>query len=138
MDTKKFLIGTLVGGSTFLILGFLIYMVALASFFEAHSVGPVGTAKESPDMLFLIIGNFAYGGLLSYIFTKWAGIKTAATGAQAGAVIGLFVAMTWYFIQYAITNITDLTGTIVDLLVYVIISSLVGAAIGWFLGRGAS
>jgi uncharacterized membrane protein len=138
MNTNKFLLGTLVGGVTFLILGFLIYMLALASFFEAHSVGPAGTAKEAPNMLFLVIGNFAYGGLLSYIFNKWAGIKTAATGAEAGAVIGLFVAMTWYFIQYAITNIMDLTGTIVDLIAYVIISSLVGAVIGWVLGRGAS
>ena len=138
MNPSKFLLGTLVGGITFFILGYLIYMLALGSFFEAHHIGPSGVSKDPPDFLFLILGNLAYGALISYVFAKWAGIKTAATGAQAGAMIGLFVGMTWDFIQYAVSNIMDLTGTIVDVIVYVAISAIVGAAVGWFLRRGES
>jgi hypothetical protein len=40
-------------------------------------------------MVWLVCGHLVYGFLITYIFAKWAGIKTAVTGAKAGAMIAL-------------------------------------------------
>ncbi|HEY4935234.1 MAG TPA: hypothetical protein VII44_01565, partial [Puia sp.] len=66
MDTKKFLIGTLVGGITYFILGYLIYGLALMSFFTQHSVAPSGSMKAMSDIVWwaLMLGNLFMGALL--------------------------------------------------------------------------
>lgn len=92
--------------------------------------------KDPPDMLFIILGNLASGALISYIFTRWAGIKTAATGLEAGAVIGLFIGLGFGLVMYGTSNLMDITGTIVDVLIYTAMYGLAGSAVGWFLGRG--
>ena len=134
MDTKKFLIGSLVGGIVLFLLGFLFYVALLGPFFETHSGGG-SFAKDPPNMLFIILGNLATAALLSYIFSKWAGIKTAATGLQAGAVIGLLSGLGYDLIMYGTADLMDITGTIVDVIIYTIMLAVAGAAIGWYLGR---
>ncbi len=134
MDTRKFLLGSLVGGIVLFVLGYLFYVVLFSSFFSSHGTGTA--MKDPPDMLFIILGNLANGALISYIFTKWAGIKTAATGLEAGAVIGLLVGLSWDLVMYGVSNMMDITGTMVDVLVYTAMCGIAGAAIGWFLGRG--
>lgn len=134
MNTQKFLIGSLVGGVVLFLLGYVFYVALFASFFEGHSMG-TGVAKDPPDMLFIILGNLAYGALLAYIFGKWAGISTAATGLQAGAIIGLLTGLAWDFIMFGTANLMDITGTLVDVIVYTVMTALAGAAVGWYLGR---
>lgn len=133
MNTKKFFLGTLGGGVAYFILGYLIYVVILGSYFESHS-SATSLVKDPPDFLFLIIGNLAYGALLAYIFEKWATISTAQTGLQAGAVIGLLVGLTWDLITYATMDGLDITATLLDVVVMVVVSALVGAVVGWILG----
>ncbi len=135
MDTRKFLLGSLIGGVVIFFLGYLFYVVILSSFFESHA-GGTNYMKDPPDMLFIILGNLANGALLSYIFSRWAGIKTAATGLQAGAVIGLLIGLAWDFLMYGTSTLMDITGTIADVIVYAVMMALAGAAVGWYLGRG--
>jgi hypothetical protein len=135
MDTKKFLLGSLIGGAVLFLLGYLFYAVIFTSFFETHS-GGTNYMKDPPDMLFIALGNLAYGALLTYIFLKWASIKTAATGLQAGAVIGFLVGASWDFLMYGTSNLMDITGTVVDVIVFTIMSAIAGNVVGWFLGRG--
>lgn len=134
MDTRKFLLGSLVGGIVLFALGYLFYVVLFSSFFASHGIGNV--MKDPPDMLFIILGNLASGALISYIFTRWAGIKTAATGLEAGAVIGLFIGLGFGLVMYGTSNLMDITGTIVDVLIYTAMYGIAGSAVGWFLGRG--
>jgi uncharacterized membrane protein len=134
MNTQKFLIGSLIGGVVFFLLGYLFYGALLASFFSTHSTG--NYMKDPPDFLFIILGNLATGALLAYIFSKWAGIKTAATGLQAGAVIGLLSGLGWDLLFYGTTNLMDITGTIADVILVTIMTAAAGAAVGWYLGRG--
>ncbi|NND32024.1 MAG: hypothetical protein HKN76_05485 [Saprospiraceae bacterium] len=134
MNTQKFLIGSVVGGVVLFLMGFLFYVALLGSFFETHSSGG-NYMKDPPNFLFIILGNLATGALLSYIFTKWAGIKTAATGLQAGAVIGLLAGLGWDLLMFGTADLMDITGTIVDVIVYTIMMAVAGAAIGWYLGR---
>lgn len=135
MNTQKFLISTLIGGVVLFLLGYLFYAALLASFFETHSSGG-NYMKNPPDFLFIILGNLADGALLAYIFLKWAGIKTPATGAQAGATIGLLMALAWDLLMYGTANLMDITGTLADVIVVTIMMAIAGAAVGWYLGRG--
>jgi hypothetical protein len=135
MNTKKFLIGSLIGGGILFLLGFLFYVALLGSFFEAHSSSAGTYMKDPPDMLFIILGNLAEGALLTYIFLKWAGITTAATGAQAGALIGVLIGLGWDLIMYGTSTLMDLTGTLADVIVVTIMMAAAGAAVGWYLGR---
>ena len=59
MNIKKFSIGTLAGGITFFFLGYLIYGVALMSFFSQQSIAPPGSMKQMSDIVWwaLILGN---------------------------------------------------------------------------------
>lgn len=135
MSTQKFLVGSVIGGAVLFLLGYLFYVALLGSFFETHSSGG-DYMKDPPNMLFIILGNLASGALLAYIFSKWAGIKTAATGLQAGAIIGLLTGLGFDLLMFGTANLMDITGTIADVIVYTIMYAAAGAAIGWYLGRG--
>lgn len=55
MNTKKFLIGSLIGGGILFLLGALFYVALLGSIFETHSSSAGNYMKDPPDMLFIIL-----------------------------------------------------------------------------------
>lgn len=138
MNSKKFFIGTLAGGIAFFFLGYLFYGLALYGFFNSHSTAAPGSTKQMSDIVWwaLILGNFASGALLSYIFLKLGNIGSAGTGASTGAAIGFFVALSGDLIRYATSNSFDLTAMVVDVLVGVVMYAIVGGIIGTLFGRG--
>jgi hypothetical protein len=138
MNTSKFLIGTLAGGITMFLLGYLCYAVLFENFFQAHAGTATGVQREMVDIVWwaLILGNLLQGGLLSYIFLKWANIKTFATGLTGGIVIGIFLAFGVDLIYYSTSNISDLTSAIVDAIVYTVMFGITGGVVGWALGMG--
>ena len=136
MNTSKFAIATLTGGMAFFFLGFLAYAVVFESFVAAHAGSATGTTKTEMAWWTLIIGNLSHAALLTYVFMKWANINTIGSGINAGATIGFFIALGFHMILYGTTNLTDLTGTIVDVFIYTVMCGIVGGIIGWILGRG--
>ena len=135
MDTNKMLWGTLAGGVTNFLLGWAIWGIALDAFFTKNAGTAQGVSKEMPDMLWLIIGSMALGALYTYIFNRWAGIKTFKGGATAGAVIAGLSGLANDSIMYATTNIMTLPGLGVDVLATIVSGALMGGVIGWVLGR---
>ena len=138
MNTKKFFIGTLVGGIVFFFLGYLIYGMVLSGFFTRHSAAAPGSMKQMSDIIWwaLILGNLASGALLSYIFLKLGNISSFGSGASTGAAIGLFVALSMDLIRYAVENSFDMTAMIVDVLVGVVMYAIAGGVIGALMVRG--
>ncbi len=136
MNTKKFLIGTLVGGVAFFFLGYLIYGMALTDFFSQHTGTATGVAKPMEELVWwaLILGNLASAALLSYIFLKWANISSFGAGASAAAVIGFLIVTSFDFVIFATANISDLTGTAVDIIAYTVMTAIAGGIIGAVLG----
>ena len=137
MDTKKFLIGTIVGGLTFFFVGWLIYGMALMSFMMEHSGSAQGVSRAE-DMVWwsLLVGNFASGALFTYVFMKWANINSFGGGFAAAATMGFLMAAGFDFSMYGTSNIMDLTGTIVDIVAYTVMAGIGGGAIGAVLGMG--
>lgn len=138
MDTKKFLFGTLAGGIAFFLLGYLFYGLALMSFYSAHAGSATGVAKSMEEMGWgaLLLGNFAFGALLTYIFLKWANISSFASGASAGAVIGLLMGLSYDMTSYGTSNIMDLTAALTDVVVSSVMTAIAGGIVGLVLGIG--
>ena len=132
MDTKKFLTGTLAGGVVYFFLGYLIYGVLLQEFYEVNSGSATGVMRADEEMVWwaLILGNLAFAALITYIFLKWAHISTFKSGLRGGAAIGLLMVLSYNLTMYGVSNLSNLTATLVDIVVVTAITAIIGGVIG--------
>ncbi len=128
----------IVAGIVAFFLGWVIYGMLLMDFYQSNVGTATGVSRDEGTMVWwaLIAGNLCMGLFFAYIFGRWANISTAATGAKAGAMIGLLMGAGWDLTMYATTNISNLTGAIVDIIVTGVMSAIIGAIAAWMLGRG--
>jgi hypothetical protein len=138
MDSKKFLIGTLAGGITLFLLGYLFYGMALADFFVKNSITPAGTMKSMNAIIWwaLILGNLATGALLTYIFLKLGNISSFGGGVSTGAVIGFLMIAGVDLVRYSTENWLGRKGAAADVLVFTVMSAIAGGVIGMLVGMG--
>jgi len=136
MDLKKFILGTLAGGITLFLLGFVVYAIVLEGFFSSQTVSGIAKSPEQMRYYPLFLGNLATAALLSYIFLKWANITTFVEGMKAGAVIGFFMAAGFDLVMYDTSRIISAEGTIADVFVWAFNASIVGGVVGAVLGMG--
>jgi len=136
MNTKKFLIGGLVGGVVYFLLGYLFYGNLLSDFFHnnAGTATGVDRAMDQFEWWSLALGNVLSGCLLSYVFVK-SGITSAAAGLVTGGVIGLLMAAGYDFISYGVANLMTTTSVFGDIGTFTIMSAITGAIVGWVCGR---
>ncbi len=135
MNTKKFLIGGLVGGIIYFFLGYLFYGNLLSDFFQKNAGTATGVDRAMDQFQWwaLILGNIFSGCLLSYVFVK-SGVNTAGAGLASGAAIGLLSAAAHGFIMYGVSNLTTTTGVLGDIGTFTVISGITGAVVGWVCG----
>jgi uncharacterized membrane protein len=138
MNTSKILVAGLVGGAVAFLLGFLVWGLALNSFMAENTGSATGVMKSEADFnwIAMVLGHLSLGLLFAVIYGRWASISTFATGAQAGAVLGFLISFTYDMISYGSTNVMNLTGAIVDIVVSTIISAIIGGVVALMLGRG--
>ena len=129
MDGKRFIVGTATGGIVYFVLGVLLYAVLLGDFFESNMGSATGVQKEEIQYWPLLIGNLAFAALLTYAIQNWVQASTFREGARTGALIGLLVTIGYDMIQYDTTNIMNMTGTLADILVFTLMSSIAGGVI---------
>ncbi len=134
MDAKKFAMGTIAGGITMFAFGFLIYGLALKGFFEANTLHPQ-ILIDPPNFLWLVLGMLAMASFYTYILLTWAGIKTFAGGAKAGAVLGLLLGMGITFTFYGTMEFMTPTGAFVDIGVNTVSTAITCGVIAMVLGR---
>ncbi len=133
MNIKKLIIGTIVGGVLFFLLGWLIYGKLLADFMKHHP-GPIGhTADRGPVMLYLVAGNLVYGALLAFIFVK-ANIKGWLDGFVTGGIIGGLMTAAVDFMIYAFTTLISKKGYTADIIASAVMMAIIGAVLGVILG----
>jgi hypothetical protein len=138
MDSKKFLIGTLVGGIALFLLGYLLYGMLLMNFFTQHSHAPAGADKAMSDLVWwaLILGNLGTGALLTYVFLKLGNVNSFGSGAGIGAAVGFFSSLGNDLVRYATENGSDLTGVFADIVVFTVMCAIAGGIIVAVLGMG--
>ncbi len=140
MSTNKILFGALAGGIVYFLLGWLIYGTLLADFANAYpELKPesVTDITRSPMVYWaMFVGCLVYGLLLAVIFGRWASISTFITGAKAGAVITLLMALAFDLMMYSMLKTMTLNGALIDPLISGVMGAITGGVVGWVLGYG--
>jgi uncharacterized membrane protein len=133
---KNFAIATLAGTVAFFILGYVLYGLLLMGFFQSNAGSAMGVSKETPDFLWLILGNLVTAAFLG-VLLGWKGANDVASGAKAGALVGFLLSLGYGLTMFATSNISNLTATLVDPFVSAILFGVTGAVMGMMLGKGA-
>ncbi len=138
MDTKKLLMGTVAGGVTYFLLGFIVYGILLADTM-AENTNPCSMRAET-DMVWwaMIGGNLGFGALLTFIFLKIGSVLSFGSGASAGAVITFLVSLSYDLMIFATTTMmTSPTSIAIDVVVSTAMGGVAGGAVGAVLGMGS-
>lgn len=137
MKTGKIVLAGLIAGVVAFMFGFLTYGFLLEDFFLANAGTAEGVERgEGLMMTPLIIGHLAWGLLLAYIIGKVGGIDSFGNGAIVGAVFGFLGTAAVDLISFSTTNLTTLSGTLVNILVLTLISAIIGGIVGWIYSTG--
>jgi hypothetical protein len=132
MSTKT-MMGALIGGVTFWIMGFLMYALLLGKMMAEYST--VNRPSGEEMMVHLILGNLVFGILIAWLWSRM-GITTFSRGLSSGALFGLLVSVGSNLIMIATTTIwSAFTGIFYDVLALTVIWAVTGGVVGWWTGR---
>lgn len=135
MSTKAIL-AAVAGAVLAFLLGWVIYGMLLMDYFESNSTHYEGLMKEMPNLFLIFVNNLIWGFLLSFIFYRWAGIKTFSGGIVGGIIIALPIALSFDLYIIGGMNLFTPTLVVVDVLASTVIWALCGGLIGFILGTG--
>jgi hypothetical protein len=135
MDTKRFVIGTLVGGITMWVVGYLIFTLAFGGFYTANAGSATGVVRDAPLLWAVGVGHLALAALVTLAVGSRAGSSTIGEGLKVGAIVGFLVWCGVGFILYGGANLRNLTATIVDPLLEAVRTGIGGAVIAAVLSR---
>lgn len=136
MNTKRLAIGTLVGGITLYVVGYLIFGVLFSEFFAANAGSATGVSRESKLQWAVAIGNLSLALLYTLAILSRARAATIIEGFKVAGLVGFLVWLGVDFIRYGLENVFTLTGAIVDPLLEFVHAGTAGAAIAAVLGKG--
>jgi hypothetical protein len=133
MNSKQWAAGIVGGGIIVLALGYVIFDRLLGDFYAANAGSATGVARD-PQLLWAVaVGAAAYAALM--ILTLKGGALNVASGAKVGAAVGFLIWACADFTLYGITNMSNLTVTIVDPLAELVRGGITGAVLGALLPR---
>ncbi len=137
MDIKRFIIGTVVGGITLFILGYVIFELAFADFFAANAGSATGVWKDPQVIWAIALGTLSYSALITLAIGTRAGSTTIVEGLKVGAIVGFLMWFGADLIIYGVWNLSNLTATIADSVLETIRAGISGAVIAAVLGKVA-
>ena len=134
MDTKKFLIGMVVGAVVLWAVGWIVWGFAFADFFAANAAGATDLAREAPILWSMALGHLAIAALVT-LAIGWSGSFSLGGGFKIGAIVGFLLWFGVDFIHFAGQDLSTLTATIVDPILELVRTGIGGAVIGVVLGK---
>ena len=137
MNSQKFLLGGIVGGVVYFLLGWLVYGMLLKDFFTAN-MWAAGSMRADADTIWWALGagQILGGFLLAYVIGK-ANAASVGAGAGVGFIVGLLVCLSFDLTMYGVTTtVTSLKGLAADVAVSAVMSAIAGGVIGGILGMG--
>ena len=131
MNTKNFLIGGIVGGVVFFLLGWLFYGNLMANYFHEHpgTATNVDRLMDQFEWWALALGNLLTGFLIAYVFAK-SGVATLASGLITGGILGFLMSSSIDLIMYGTTNILSKHGLVADIATFTVMAAIAGAVVG--------
>lgn len=130
---SKMLIGGVLGGIVFFLLGWLLFGVIFA---DSMTGMPCMRTHETLNIPMIAIGNLLTGLLLAHIYSRWANITTFVGGAMAAFIIGLLMYGGMSFLSYGTTTMyADLKSVLMDIVTSSVMLAIAGGVVGWWMGR---
>lgn len=125
MNVKNLMVGTLVGGIVYWLLGWVFYGMLFKDIYPDEG---------QQNIVFLFLGCLTFAFLLTYIFIQWASISTPLTGLKAGALIGLLYGLSMNFFIYS-TKELNLNYMALDTVINAVMAGIAGLVIGLILDK---
>ena len=140
MHAKQLVIGTLAGAVTVLVTGYLIFTAALGNFYAyAMNAGSATGVAREPQLFWAVaLSALSYGALLTLVIGSRVSYLTIGAGIKIGAIVSFLLWFTADFMLYGISNVGNLTTTIVDPLLELVPGAIAGGVIAGVLRRMAS
>ena len=131
MNTKNFIVGGLIGGVVYFLLGWLFYGNLMNQFFIDHPGTATNVDRPMDQFVWwsLGLGNLLFGFLLAYVFAR-SGVATLTSGLIVGGIVGFLACAAIDFTMYGTTNIASKQMVAADIAVFTVMSAIVGAIIG--------
>ena len=120
----KILRGTLFGGITYFLLGWLVWGILLMDFMSANMNHCANRPEGIMVWWAIIVSNLAAAMLLTLVL-KWSGAKGYMDGLKTGAILGFLYAL---IVDMSFLSMTTMFNSYGALVVDLIVSSLLFAA----------
>lgn len=135
MNTKM-IVGGLIGGAAFFLLGWLVWGIVLADMMAGYSNAACMKPEAEMNMGLMVVANLLWGFTFAYILSNWSGEKSFSSGAMVGAILSALIGVAFDLYSMALTTmITSYTVVGLNLVANVVVGAIVGGLIGWWLGR---
>lgn len=121
----------MLGAAVIAAMGFLLYEVLFASFFE----GQMAVATREAPIWWAVVLSALSHGLLVALVIGWAGDASLMGGLKAGAIVGFLVWFGGDMILFAVYEFATLPGALMDSVLATVQYGLAGAAIGAVTAR---
>ena len=135
MNTKQWVLGTVIGAVVIYAVGYLIFTVLLGDYYAANSGSATGVMRDSQIVWALAVGALAYAALILYAMRSQAGSVNVVSGMKVGAVVGFLLWATADFSLYGITNMSNLAVTMLDPFAELVHGGIAGAVLGALLPK---
>ena len=135
MDTKRILIGTLVGGVAMYVFGYLIFELAFGGFYARNVGSATGVLRDTPLQWAVALGSLSLAALVTLAIETRPGPLTIGKGFSTAAVVGFLLWLGVDFLRYGGTNVPNLARTLVDPVLEIVRNGAVGAIVAAALAR---
>jgi len=125
----KILRGTVLGGLTYFILGWLIYGIVLNAFMQNNFNQCAARPEDAMIWWAMIVASLVLAHFLTLVL-KWTNAKGILNGLKTGGLFGLLFGISVDLSNYSMsTTFNNLSAVIADVFAWVIIQAPVGMVI---------
>jgi hypothetical protein len=135
LNTKRIVIGTIVGAITLQLAGYLIFEIALSEFYLENTGYATDAFRAGTVIWALILANLSFSALITLCVIDSAGALTIRRGFVTGSVVGFLVWFGIDFTTYAFTHLWSLTVVIVNPVMEAVHNGIAGAVIAFVLAK---
>ena len=135
MKINRILIAGLIGGVFALLVGWLIFGFLLTDF---QPITLEGFSRGESEMVWwaMILSNLIWGIFIAYFFVQSGKVHSWMDGLKEGAIITFLIIGSMDIGFYAMSHLfSSVSIMILDIVVNTVFGGLIGAVIGWWLGR---
>lgn len=130
MFTKQNLLATVAATVAMFVLGYLLWGIATASFFEAHTITNVMKPDAEMNMAFIFLGNLFAAFAMATLYGKWArGHHSFGQGFTFGAWIGVLIGIGMGLVWMGTSNFMDTTGHVAEAVLDILYYGIAGGVI---------